>query len=92
VCDILIDTTMRAAEQYGHRRIAVAGGVSANSELRRRLDEECQKRNRELFYPELCYCGDNAAMVGVQGFYEYAAGKRAQLSLNAFATRTVEEG
>ncbi len=92
VCDILIDKTMRAAEQYGHRRIAVAGGVSANSELRRRLDEECQKRNRELFYPELCYCGDNAAMVGVQGFYEYTAGKRAELSLNAFATRTVQEG
>ncbi len=90
VCDILIDNTLKAAKQYGYKIIVIAGGVSANSELRSRLKEECEKQNFELFYPELKYCGDNAAMVGVQAFYEYKSGNIANTSLNALATLTID--
>ena len=86
VCDMLITKTLAAAEKTGYKKIAVAGGVSANSELRHRLSEECKKSGLELFYPELKYCGDNAAMVGVQAFYEYKSGNTADLDLNAYAT------
>ena len=68
VCDMLIDKTMKAAEEKGYKKIAVAGGVSANSELRRRITEECEKRGYSLYFPPLKYCGDNAAMVGAQAF------------------------
>ncbi|MBQ8303845.1 MAG: tRNA (adenosine(37)-N6)-threonylcarbamoyltransferase complex transferase subunit TsaD [Clostridia bacterium] len=91
VCDILIDKTLLAAKKHGYNQIVVAGGVSANSELRKRLKEECEKENYELFYPSLKYCGDNAAMVGVQAFYEFEAGKRADAALNAYATRDIRE-
>ena len=64
VCDMLIDNTLKAALKYGYKTIAVAGGVSANSELRSRMSEECGKLGITLYYPELKYCGDNAAMVG----------------------------
>ena len=86
VCDMLADNTFKAAEKFGYKTIALAGGVSANSELRLRFTKECEKRNIRLFYPELKYCGDNAAMVGVQAFYEYQSGNIADTSLNALAT------
>ncbi len=86
VCDMLIDNTMRAAENLGYKTLALAGGVSANSELRSRMTEECKKRNIRLYYPPLKYCGDNAAMVGVQGYYEFLSGNIGDISLNATAT------
>lgn len=86
VCDILITATLKAAERKGYTKIALAGGVSANSELRSRFEEECKERNLELYFPPLKYCGDNAAMVGVQGFYEYESGNTAAQDLNATAT------
>ncbi len=86
VCDILINATLTAAERYGYTNIAVAGGVSANSELRSRLTKECEKKGLKLYYPPLKYCGDNAAMVGVQGYYEYKDGNIAEQDLNATAT------
>ena len=64
----------------------MAGGVSANSELRARMQAKCDKRNIKLYYPPLKYCGDNAAMVGVQGYYEFLNGNIADSSLNATAT------
>ncbi|MBE6769398.1 MAG: tRNA (adenosine(37)-N6)-threonylcarbamoyltransferase complex transferase subunit TsaD [Ruminococcaceae bacterium] len=91
VCNILIDKTLAAAKKHGYNQIVVAGGVSANSELRRRLKEECEKQNLKLYYPSLKYCGDNAAMVGVQAFYEFESGKRADAALNAYATRDIRE-
>lgn len=90
VCDILIEKTLGAAEEFEYKTLALAGGVSANSELRRRLKEECEKRNIKLFYPELKYCGDNAAMVGAQAYYEYLSGNVADLSLNAAATLPID--
>lgn len=90
VCDMLIDKTMKAAEKYGYKTVAVAGGVSANSELRARMTKECEKRGIALYYPELRYCGDNAAMVGVQAYYEFADGNLGDSSLNAAATMPID--
>lgn len=86
VCDMLIKNTLKAAENLGYKKIAVAGGVSANSELRERLKEECEKRGYSLYYPPLKYCGDNAAMVGAQAIFELEDGNIADSSLNATAT------
>ena len=89
VCDMLIDKTLSAAERYGYKTLAVAGGVSANSELRARMAEECKKRGITFYFPELKYCGDNAAMVGVQAFYEFKDGNIGDSSLNAAATMPI---
>ncbi len=90
VCDMLIENTLKAAKNGGYTKIAVAGGVSANSELRARMKEECDARGYELFYPELKYCGDNAAMVGVQAFYEFEDGNIADSDLNATASLPID--
>ncbi len=86
VCDILIDKTLNAVKHHGYKTLVLAGGVSANSELRAKMQTECDKQNIKLYYPPLKYCGDNAAMVGVQGFYEYQNGNIADSALNATAT------
>ncbi len=90
VCDMLIDKTLAAAQKYGYKTLAVAGGVSANSELRARMTKECKDRGITLYFPELKYCGDNAAMVGVQAFYEYKDGNIGDSSLNAAATMPID--
>ncbi len=90
VCDMLIGNTLKAAEELGRKTVVLAGGVSANSELRARMKEECEKRGISLYYPELKYCGDNAAMVGVQAFYEYQSGNVSDSSLNATATLPID--
>lgn len=90
VCDMLIDSTLRAAKDLGVSRLAVAGGVSANSELRRRLKEECKDAGIDFYLPDLSLCGDNAAMVGVQAYYEYRNGHIAGSDLNAYATMPIE--
>ena len=86
VCDILIKKTISAVESHNYKTLVMAGGVSANSELRTRMQAECDKRGIKLYYPPLKYCGDNAAMVGVQGYYEYQSGNIADATLNATAT------
>ncbi len=86
VCDILIDKTISALKKSGYKTLVLAGGVSANSELRARMTTECNARGIKLYYPALKYCGDNAAMVGVQGYYEYLNGNIGDASLNATAT------
>lgn len=91
VCDMLLEKTLAAAELCGAEKIAVAGGVSANSELRARLEKECAERGYEFFCPPLKYCGDNAAMVGAQAIYEFEAGHTAGADLNAAATMPIDE-
>lgn len=86
VCDILIKKTLSAVESHGYKTLVMAGGVSANSELRTRMQQECDNREITLYYPPLKYCGDNAAMVGVQGYYEYQSGNIGDATLNATAT------
>ncbi len=91
VTDLLVSHTMEAAKDTGAKTIVLAGGVSANSRLRRVMKEECDKRGIKLFMPELKYCGDNAAMIASQGYYEYLNGKRADLTLNAVASMGIDE-
>ena len=91
VADMLTDHLMRAAEYTDSRKIVVAGGVSANSGLRSALEQACAQRGYELYLPKLSLCGDNAAMIGSQAYYEYLAGKRADLSLNGVASMPVDE-
>ena len=68
-----------------------AGGVAANSIIRADLKAACEKAGCTLFVPPLTLCGDNGAMIGAQGYYEYLAGKRGSLSLNAYATMDLDE-
>ena len=92
VVDCLIENFMKAAEQFGYTKLTVAGGVSANSLLRRQLKEVCSEKGYELYIPELSLCGDNAAMIAAQGYYELLAGNTAGMDLNACAQRTIDLG
>ena len=77
---------MSAVISKDYKTLVMAGGVSANSELRARMQLECDALGIKLYYPPLKYCGDNAAMVGVQGYYEFLSGNISGASLNATAT------
>lgn len=91
VVDCLTENTEKAAIDLGYEKIVLAGGVSANSVLRREMTALCEKHGWELYAPELKYCGDNAAMVGAQGYYEFLNGNTADLSLNACASLSIEK-
>lgn len=90
VADCLIQNTMKAIEITGQRKLVIAGGVSANSVLRDRLRRVCDRQNIDLYLPSLNLCGDNAAMVGAQGYYEYRSGNIANLLLNATASLAID--
>ena len=92
VSESLVPRVMAAARMRGYGRVAVAGGVAANSRIRADLTAACQESGDRLFLPELKYCGDNAAMIGCQGYYEWKAGHTAGLELNAYATRDISLG
>ena len=92
VSDTLVPHTMEAARQMGYDKIAVAGGVAANSRLRGDLEKACRKSGDKLYLPALSLCGDNGAMIGCQGYYEYLAGRRGSADLNAYATRDIGLG
>lgn len=91
VTDLLVSHTMEAADDVGAKTIVLAGGVSANSRLRRIMAEQCERRGIKLFMPELKYCGDNAAMIASQGYYEFIEGKTADLTLNAVASMPIDK-
>ncbi len=91
VVGCLTENLKKAAEITGQKKIVVAGGVSANSVLRRELEKLCRKNKLELYMPELSLCGDNAAMVGSQSFYEYKAGHIAKENLNAIASLGIDK-
>ena len=86
VSESLVPRTMMAAKELGYRKIVVAGGVAANSRIRADFNTAAQKNGYELYVPPLKLCGDNGAMIGAQGYYEYLAGVRAGSNLNAYAT------
>ena len=89
VSDSLVPRTMELAGQLGYRKIAVAGGVAANSRIRADFATAAKKHGAELFVPPLSLCGDNGAMIGCQGYYEYLAGSRAGSDLNAYANMEI---
>lgn len=91
IAEILSSHTMLAAENLGYNTIAVAGGVSANTALRKAFETKCKEKNMKLFMPELKYCGDNGAMISCAGYYAYQAGIFAGTDLNAKATLSLEE-
>ena len=92
ISDSLVPRVMAAVAQTGYQKLAIAGGVAANSRIRADLERACMERGVSLYMPELRYCGDNAAMIGCQGYYEYLAGHMADQDLNAYATRDIGLG
>ena len=92
VSDTLVPRTMEANRMLGYNKIAVAGGVAANSRIRADLQRECEKVGAKLWLPPLSLCGDNAAMIGCQGYYEYLAGNTAGWDLNARASLDISKG
>jgi len=89
VSDALVPRVIRAVEETGLRKLAVAGGVAANSRIRKDIQLAADKLGVEVFIPPLSLCGDNAAMIGAQAFYEYQAGNLADMGLNAYATKSI---
>lgn len=89
VSDTLVPRVVRAMEETGLRKLAVAGGVAANSHIRRDILAAAKKIGAQVYLPPLSLCGDNAAMIGAQAFYEYRAGNVADMGLNAYATRSI---
>ena len=90
ISEIITEKTISAAEEYGYKKIALAGGVSANTGVRTALGTACAERGFEFYMPELKLCGDNAAMIACQGSYNFAAGITADESLNAVATMPMD--
>ena len=86
VSDSLVPRTMMAAKELGYEKIVVAGGVAANSRIRADFTAATEKAGCKLYVPPLRLCGDNGAMIGAQGYYEYLAGHTAGSDLNAYAT------
>lgn len=91
VSDILTSKFIAAAKENGYKTIALAGGVAANSGLREMLSERAEKNGMKLYFPPLSLCGDNAAMIGCQAYYEYLAGHTAGTDLNAVATMNLDK-
>jgi len=89
VSDTLVPRAMLAMKQTGYKQLAVAGGVAANSRIRADLTAAAKKVGAEVFLPPLSLCGDNAAMIGAQAYYEFLTGNIADMSLNAYATKSI---
>ena len=92
VSDSLVPRAMEAARHKGYGKLAVAGGVAANSRIRADLERACAASGDKLYLPQLSLCGDNGAMIGCQGYYEYLAGVRGGMELNAYANRDIQKG
>ncbi|MBR3973822.1 MAG: tRNA (adenosine(37)-N6)-threonylcarbamoyltransferase complex transferase subunit TsaD [Oscillospiraceae bacterium] len=89
VSETLVPRVVRALEETGYKKVAVAGGVAANSRIRKDILEAAGKLGAEVYMPPLKLCGDNGAMIGAQAYYEYLAGNVADMSLNAYATKSI---
>ena len=91
VTDVLTEHTVAAAKRLGINRVAIAGGVASNSSLRGQMKEACEKNGMTFYYPSPVYCTDNAAMIGVAGYYEYIKGVRDGWDLNAVPNLKIGE-
>lgn len=83
VVDVLVEHSMAAVEENNFKKFAIAGGVASNSALREAMKNACEERGIEFYYPSPIFCTDNAAMIGVAGYYEYINGVRSDYYLNA---------
>jgi N6-L-threonylcarbamoyladenine synthase len=83
VVDVLVEHSMHAIDEYGFKKFAIAGGVASNSALRAAFEQSCAQKNVEFYHPSPIFCTDNAAMIGVAGYYEYQKGVRHGYDLNA---------
>lgn len=83
VIDVLVEHSMKAVDEYGLKQFAIAGGVAANSGLREAMKQACEEKGITFSYPSPILCTDNAAMIGAAAYYEYLAGTRHGLDLNA---------
>lgn len=83
VVDVLVDHSMDAVEKYGFTKFAIAGGVASNTHLRKAMEEACAEKGIDFYHPSPIFCTDNAAMIGVAGYYEYLKGTRHGYDLNA---------
>lgn len=83
VVDVLVSHAISASKEFGFDKLAIAGGVASNSALRAAMSQACQLEGIQFYHPSPVYCTDNAAMIGVAGYYEYLAGVRSGLDLNA---------
>ncbi len=84
VVDVIVDKSMEAAEMTGQSKLVLAGGVAANSRLRRDLQRECSLRGIDLYVPQPILCTDNAAMIGCAAYYKYKAFGPDDLYLDAY--------
>ncbi len=91
VVDVLVKNTIAAAKANNIKKIALAGGVAANSQLRHDMKEIAEKQGIEVMYPGLILCTDNAAMIGCAAYYEYINGERAGMDLNAIPGLKLEQ-
>ena len=89
VSDTLVPRVALALKETGCRKIAVAGGVAANSRIRRDILAMAEDLGAQVYMPPLKLCGDNGAMIGAQAYYEYLAGNTAGMNLNAYATKSI---
>lgn len=89
VSDTLVPRIVRAVEQTGCKKVAIAGGVAANSRIRADILRAVEQLHGTVYLPPLKLCGDNGAMIGSQAYYEYLAGNVADMSLNAYATKSI---
>ncbi|MDE5697741.1 MAG: tRNA (adenosine(37)-N6)-threonylcarbamoyltransferase complex transferase subunit TsaD [Lachnospiraceae bacterium] len=83
VVDVLVERSLNAVKEYGFDKFAIAGGVASNASLRAAFETECGKQNIAFYHPSPIFCTDNAAMIGVAGYYEYIKGTRSGYDLNA---------
>ena len=90
VTDVLINNTLKAAKELNINKIALAGGVSANSYIRKRFLDLKQTNNMKIYYPELILCTDNAAMIASAGYYNYINGIISDLELNAIPNLKID--
>ena len=91
VTEMLLNNTKKAIAEFKTDKIAIAGGVSSNSYIRKAFDELSKELNIKVYYPDKILCTDNAAMVAAMGFYNYVNGEQADLNLNAIPNLKIGE-